>query len=226
VASCPTREDNLPPERVYYLRYRVSYTRELRAITPVHVSVATAPDCALFYEVLRQSEEHPFHVAHMEFVAETNTTVLLAIGHLHVGGVNISMLVNDVRVCTSYPRYGRQQGVAGDELGYLVQMSQCVNESTGPVHWKEGDRIRIESWYDASPHDPRLLYSDGTHLNVMGYMYLAYTRASPPNSPSLAAGVTQRVDMMAPMDLKQSVVRGTRVWTRVPATQDLRGVGS
>ena len=48
-----------------------------------------------------------------------------------------------MRQCTSYPRYGMQKDVAGNELGYLVQMSQCVNSSTGAMLLKTGDTVSI-----------------------------------------------------------------------------------
>ena len=34
--------------------------------------------------------------------------IVLGVGHVHIGGVNISLLVNDQAVCTSYPVYGQE----------------------------------------------------------------------------------------------------------------------
>uniref|UniRef100_A0A6T0BIG8 Uncharacterized protein n=1 Tax=Emiliania huxleyi TaxID=2903 RepID=A0A6T0BIG8_EMIHU len=221
VGSCPAQRADLPAE-TFYLRYRVSYTRELAAVAPVHISVATAPDCATFYAVLRD-ERRPEHLAQYEFETPTDVTVLFAAGHQHVGALNISLFVNERRVCTSYPRYGAERGVAGDELGYLVQMSPCADASTGPLAWTKGDTVRIDSWYSVAPHDPRLQYSDGTHLNVMGYMYMVYTRGedADSHSPLLRPPSPGREDpldgfAMLQAPLEGSTVRGTRVWKRVP----------
>lgn len=40
------------------------------------------------------------------------------------------------------------------------------------------DVIRIDAHYYVGSDDDRLNYSDGTHLNVMAYMYTAYHGAS------------------------------------------------
>ena len=42
-----------------------------------------------------------------------------------------------------------------------------------------GERQRRDGLPQGS-HDPRLLYSDGTHLNVMAYMYSAWARPAAP----------------------------------------------
>ena len=148
-------------------------------------------------------------------------TLLFAVGHLHTGGLNISLSLNGRAVCTSLPTYGTELGVAGNEKvppvyprsapavylrsgarppacsalprlqasssaatttattghfhrhhcaaaqGYLVHMSHCVDSSTGVLELRKGDELTIDGHYFVGSHDPRLLYSDGTHLNVM-----------------------------------------------------------
>ena len=179
-----------------YLRYRIDYTRDVSAVQPVHVSIATAPDCATFYEVLR-NDEQPAHLVHYRFKLPVDINLVFAQGHQHAGAINISMSVNGVRQCTSYPRYGTQKDVAGNELGYLVQMSQCVNSSTGAMLLKTGDTVSIDSYYNVASHDPRLAYSDGTHLNVMSYMYMIYTRGGS-SGPSGALETSQVPLLRAP----------------------------
>ena len=94
-------------------------------------------------------------------------------GHQHTGALN-TIYKNDEFVCASKPRYGTKDGVVGNERGYLVQMSHCIDEASGPLVLKKGDKVRLESYYYVGSHDPRLAYSDGTHLNVMAYMYIGY----------------------------------------------------
>ena len=98
------------------------------------------------------------------------------VGHIHTGGLNISLSVNGETVCTSFPTYGATEGVAGDEKGYLVRMSHCLDSATRPLELRKGDVVSVDGYYYVGSHDPRLLYSDGTHLNVMSYMYLGYYR--------------------------------------------------
>lgn len=178
--KCPTRLLTAEEEAATYeykLRYSLNYTRDVDAITPVQVGVWTTPDCRLFYDVLR-NDTHPERVDSTEATVPDDMTIVLAIGHQHTGALNISLFVNDELACASYPTYGTQEDVPGDEKGYLVHMSSCVNASTGPLHLKAGDRVRLDSWYYVGSNDERLAYSDGTHLNVMGYMYTVYHGAS------------------------------------------------
>ena len=51
--------------------------------------------------------------------------------------------------------------------GYLVRMSPCIDSSTGALELRKGDELAIDGRYFVGSNDPRLLYSDGTHLNVM-----------------------------------------------------------
>lgn len=146
VTSCPTAA-NAPPARDYVLRYTVRYTRSLDALTPLQIGTITAPACLPYYEVHR-NESHPEHRVDnsMRIPASAGPIdVRFAAGHLHTGGINISIVVNGRVACTSYPRYGTQPGVAGDEKGYLVQMSHCVNGSTGPIHLQPGDELGVSA---------------------------------------------------------------------------------
>ena len=91
-----------------------------------------------------------------------------------MGAINISLFVKDKFVCASHPQYGQTPGKAGDEQGYVVAMSPCVDKSTtGSLQIAKGDKVRLDSWYWVGRDDPRIYpLPGGTHLNVMGYMYV------------------------------------------------------
>jgi hypothetical protein len=40
-------------------------------------------------------------------------------------------------------------------------------------------QVEVEAWYYSGRHDPRLLYSDGTHLSAAAYLYLGYEPDAP-----------------------------------------------
>lgn len=144
ITSCPTAS-NAPPAQEYALRYTIKYTREVDALTPVQVGVLTAPACMEFYAVHR-NDTHPEHQVDYSIRVPSSAgaiDVAFAVGHLHTGGINISLVKNGQVACTSYPRYGTRAGVAGDEAGYLVQMSHCVNASTGLLRLKAGDELGV-----------------------------------------------------------------------------------
>lgn len=195
VSSCPTSSSGPhPPERSYHLRYRVSYTRNVSAIIPVSVGILSAPNCAIFYGVYR-NDEQPVDTKTYEMTIPTDVTVPFAVGHMHTGALNVTLSVNDKLICTSVPTYGTEEGVAGNEKGYLVKVSHCIDEGTGPLILRKGDRLSIAANYYVGSYDSRLLYSDGTHLNVMGYMYVAYIQtdrlAKPLSLPNDAEGVVE-----------------------------------
>ena len=166
-----------PPPRAYRLRYTFNFTTAVAALTPVQIGTMSAPDCATFYAVER-NESAPVHRASYELRVPARASVLFAVGHLHVGGLNLSLSLNGRHVCTSVPTYGTTPDAPGDELGYLVRMSPCIdaNASGAALQLAKGDVLRIEGRYYRGRDDARVLYSDGTHLNVMSYLYTMYYR--------------------------------------------------
>jgi len=166
---------NPPAPRDYQLRYTFNYTKDVGRVRPVYVGTLAAPSCAVFYSVQRNDTEPTDHVRY-SLTVPARMTFLFAVGHLHTGGLNISLSLNGQAVCTSFPTYGTEQGVAGNEKGYLVRMSPCIDSSTGVLELHQGDEITIDGRYFVGSNDPRLLYSDGTHLNVMSYLYVGYYR--------------------------------------------------
>ncbi|KAK3250713.1 hypothetical protein CYMTET_39918, partial [Cymbomonas tetramitiformis] len=62
---------------------------------------------------------------------EADFELVFAVGHQHTGALNISLFINDERVCTSYPKYGAEDGVAGNEKNHLVEMTNCINKDIG-----------------------------------------------------------------------------------------------
>ena len=170
----------------YYLRYTVNYTRDVDLVQPVDLGVWTTPNCATFYDVYR-NDDQPEDLSSTDFKLPVGGEIVLAIGHQHVGAINISMYHNGEFVCASYPRWGAQEGVAGDERGYLVEMSVCLSKDDGnkTLRAEAGDTITIKSYYYVGSEDPRIApLPGGTHLNVMGYMYVAYVQDSPGPAPT------------------------------------------
>eukprot|EP00450_Noctiluca_scintillans_P007857 CAMPEP_0194485052 /NCGR_PEP_ID=MMETSP0253-20130528/6170_1 /TAXON_ID=2966 /ORGANISM="Noctiluca scintillans" /LENGTH=468 /DNA_ID=CAMNT_0039324969 /DNA_START=46 /DNA_END=1452 /DNA_ORIENTATION=+ len=175
--SCPTKQGIDMTPVTYFLRYTMNYTYDVSAITPVSVGVITTPNCLAFYGVYRD-DSSPESLSTTSFPVPEDGEILLGQGHLHTGAINMSMFVNDVYVCSSYPTYGQQEGVAGDELGHLVTISPCytADDHDGQGYLvKKGDTIRLDAYYWVGSFDPRIAPTPGgTHLNVMAYMYMAY----------------------------------------------------
>jgi hypothetical protein len=179
------------------LRYELNYTFDTDAVIPVDTGVFTTPNCATFYQAKHQ-EGQPEVVSSTTFPIPVDSELILGIGHQHIGARNISLWHNGKFLCASYPRYGTEEGVVGNEKGYLVEMSYCfdANDNQGKGYvLKNGDTLRLDSWYFTGYDDPILAPNPGgSHLNVMGYMFMAYktTNAndvwpSPPRGPAPTA---------------------------------------
>ena len=176
ISHCPVDPRAALPNRTYHLRYSLNFTREVSKVTPLSVGVLSTPKCATYYEVLRDNAKK-IDTSTYEWTCPTDVDVHFAVGHQHTGAINISLSRNGEFVCASVARYGTRPSVAGDEKGYLVEMSSCIDESTGPLKLKKGDRLRLDALYYVGDDDDRVAYSDGTHLNVMSYLYVGYMLA-------------------------------------------------
>jgi hypothetical protein len=175
---------NSEPASPYYLKYTVNYVKpaEAKSLKNVRTGVWTTPNCATYYNVLRNDEE-PESLSRSEFVIPHAAQVIHAVGHQHTGAINISMWLNGEFVCASYPTYGTEVDIAGNELGHLVAMSTCLDKDAGTtMSVKKGDKVRIDAYYWVGSNDPRLGPSPaGTHLNVMSYLYAVFDLSPPGN---------------------------------------------
>lgn len=174
---CPTKPNTPQVARKYVLRYTLRYTRDLDAIVPISVGVFTTPSCNVFYEVYENNTD-PESLSSTTFRMKADAEIMLAVGHLHTGGINISLSLNGRYICTSYPGYGTEPDKPGNELGHLVSMTPCRNSEENDglgLQVKKGDKLRLDGWYWVGAEDKRISPSPGgTHLNVMAYMYTAY----------------------------------------------------
>jgi stress up-regulated protein Nod 19 len=64
-------------------------------------------------------------------------------GHLHNGGISMTMLLNGKEICTSNAEYDKENGISG--------MSPCDQ----PIKVKKGDLISMKSIYDITKHPMR-----------------------------------------------------------------------
>mmetsp|Transcript_4990 Transcript_4990/g.15680 ORF Transcript_4990/g.15680 Transcript_4990/m.15680 type:complete len:414 (-) Transcript_4990:732-1973(-) len=175
--GCPVKKGTALDTKHYKLKYTVNYT-DVLAVKPAEVGVWATPDCETFYNVYA-NDDQPEDLSSTSFTVPHDMELLSALGHQHVGALNISLFVNDQFVCASHPTYGTTPGRVGDELGYVVEMSTCFSKQPGaaPLVLREGDTVRVDSWYWVGHTDSRIApHPAGSHLNVMGYIYAMYAK--------------------------------------------------
>jgi len=99
-----------------------------------------------------------------------DTTIMWARGHLHSGGVSMTLKVNKAIKCVSEPKY--------DTAGVITSMSLCPKA----IALKKGDSVVIESRYDTKQHKLREASDGSGHgahgklgADVMGMIAMSYT---------------------------------------------------
>jgi hypothetical protein len=95
---------------------------------------------------------------------------LEAVGHVHDGGANIKIYVNDKEVCVSDQVYGAkpeyvEPASMGSQAGmkHISECGVCQNFS----NLQKGDKVRMVANYDAKKH-MQMAEKDGSLMPVMG----------------------------------------------------------
>jgi hypothetical protein len=107
-----------------------------------------------------------------------NGEIMAAAGHLHDGGTNIQLLVDDKVVCDSKATYGGSPEFIGKGMGgghhggpspHISNMSLCVtNQSFGGLtEVKAGQKWTLKALYDYNAY-PGMVHDEGKQSNVMG----------------------------------------------------------
>lgn len=159
----------------YYLKYNIYWTSEVDKITGIDAGVIAAPNCQSEHNVMRNNHQTET-VSSATWIEKDGIKLVKAVGHLHTGGINISLYVNDNFVCTSKAIHGTQVGVVGNEYDHLVDISPCFDaQGSNVLMINKGDKVRVDSIYYVGDDDDRISPgSGGTHLGVMSYMNMFY----------------------------------------------------
>ena len=184
---CPVAHvDTVPVE--YRMQITLTYTRNVSMVRPVDMETYLAPDCQYEYNVYANYEE-PEQKATKTWIVDHDKRLLFGVGHMHSGALNVSVYINDVFLCASYPIYGSTPRTVGDEKGHLVEVTRCLDDGSAgsyPNHpagsyvnhsvvVKAGDKLRVDGWYWVGKTDARILPTPaGPHLGVMSYFYAVF----------------------------------------------------
>jgi len=174
-SQCPV-DGSVSGKKNYFFQYTITYTTEVSAITPLWFYLLDGSNCQVEHNIA-QNNLNPVHVTEHSWKAPANFQLVQATGHVHIGGINISLLLNGQEVCTTTPKYGTDaSNTPGNEKGYAVQADTCQLN----VHNKAGDTITVRSHYWVSSNSDPLntAVPSGGHNGVMDYMYLAVVKAS------------------------------------------------
>jgi len=97
-------------------------------------------------------------------------------GHLHDGGVNLILKINDKIVCNSQTTYGGPGHVGKTSDGKVWETIQKTSSCDDPVKIKKGDKVYMEANYDLDLHPSR--EQGGGHGGMGGMRVVTNTRTA------------------------------------------------
>eukprot|EP00890_Picochlorum_soloecismus_P000437 jgi/Picsp_1/1394/NSC_04873-R1_mtn19-like protein len=144
--------------RQYFLSYNVTYRsasdEDMDAIIPVtHIAYDVNGGVEYSIEADGKGSED---VVERTFAADNfcpqdgEFSIVRCWAHQHIGGkcITVSDPTTGKVICKSCPVYGTEEGVPGNEKGYLVAMTE--DRLTEPYPLQPGQKIRVEAVYDSS----------------------------------------------------------------------------
>jgi len=161
--SCPITSGAPDTFKDYFLKYVVTWepeTSDLTALTLVELDVTK---CTFQYNVPQCADPTSacIHLQEHTFISDFEGEVVFMYGHMHIGGINVTLTMNDDVVYNALPTYGT--GVKpGNEKGYLVAIStETITDHSVKV--AKGDSLKVSAHY----------HSDVYHDGVMGFLLMA-----------------------------------------------------
>jgi len=138
---------------------------------------------------VKLSKTGPKNTTSGKFYFMENGKVLGARGHLHDGGVKVSLLINDKFICASNAVYGDKSessgGMGGGKSGRgggggkstaNIKTISSMTPCRGPYPVKKGDSMRLVAEYDLAKH-PLRTTSAGKAADVMGMMGISFSKS-------------------------------------------------
>jgi len=140
--------------------------------------------------MVKLSQTGPTNTTSGKFYFMEDGKVLGARGHLHDGGVKVSLFLNDKFTCASNAVYGDRAesdsgmggtGMAGGhshggggESAAFIKTISSMTACKGPYPVKKGDTMKLVAEYDLSKHPLRSTGS-GKAADVMGMMGISFS---------------------------------------------------
>jgi len=174
---------NKEPKKVY-IYYDLEWVPGLQG---EDVKTATLTATCGGSPAIKLSTSGPTNTTSGQFYFMEDGKVLGARGHLHDGGVKVSLYLNDKFTCASDAIYGDKaeadSGMAGGhghggEAGATtgIKTISAMTSCKGPFPVKKGDRMKLVAEYDLAKHPLRSTGS-GKAADVMGMMGISFSAA-------------------------------------------------
>ena len=135
-------------------------------------------DNSLFHHIeLQEDDENPYVKTMVSSVAPSSGLIVLANSHMHTGGVNATLMINGIPLCSTGTIYGTDSNTktnARNEQNHLIHIESCYHADfykKGGHRFKAGDIFTMESFYHGGNNDARFIGDGaaGEHKNVMSY---------------------------------------------------------
>ncbi|KAF2436859.1 hypothetical protein EJ08DRAFT_655026 [Tothia fuscella] len=126
---------------------------------------------------IKMSPSGPANSTSGKFTFLEDGVILAARGHLHDGGSQVAMYVNNKPACASKATYGGKEStteVGGTKWATISSMSYC----DGPIPIKKGDQMHLVVEYDLKAHPLRKSADGHDATGVMGMMSVTFASSA------------------------------------------------
>jgi len=181
---------NKEPKKVYVF-YDLEWVPGLQG---EDVKTATLTATCGGSPAIKLSTTGPTNTTSGKFYFMEDGKVLGTRGHLHDGGVRVSLYLNDKFICASNAVYGSRSDAgadmggaagghghgekAGEKAGTSsIKTISSMTACRGPYPVKKGDSMKLVAEYDLAKHPLRESATGGKAADVMGMMGISFSAA-------------------------------------------------
>jgi Stress up-regulated Nod 19 len=166
--------NDTPQDQVVYLTLTFDIlpieTPGMHHMRPVWFDVAQC--LTSDYPALKQNGS--FQLLAPTWTADFDGDIVGMAGHLHDGGQNVTIYVDNKLICTSAATYGSEPEfisphamVPGSAVSHISKMNLCINDNLGLKELKKGQRWVLKADYDYDK-DKGDLHDNGKQESIMG----------------------------------------------------------
>jgi len=119
---------------------------------------------------IKTSSSGPTNTTGGAFTFREDGTIIGARGHLHDGGVQMDMFINEKFVCSSKAAYGGAGSESADGVKTISGMSRCEKD----IAVKKGDKFSMNVQYDLKRYPLRKAASGAEATGVMGMWSITF----------------------------------------------------
>jgi hypothetical protein len=139
-------------DKQIYITYDTEWIPEVHGLD-VKNSLISITQCG---PRIKLAQTGPTNTTSGKFFIMEDGNIISARGHLHDGGVQMDLFINDKYACSSKASYGSKAESGGHSHGggndAAIKTISSMSACAGPIAVKKGDGLHMNVQYDLSKH--------------------------------------------------------------------------